>query len=109
MLFLDVFGNALGKVMGELSRTHGFLLQNEVTVRAKEIVQTIFKNNPDRVAHELKQYDVGRASDADIALVIATLFGHLMVADAAYEGRKEITVSDVYLALADFEKARGWH
>ena len=97
---------ALGKVMSELSRNHGLAIQNDVTVRAQEVVQTIFKDNPDRVAHDLKRYDVGKASDSDIALVIATLFGHLMVADAAYEGRKEITIGDVYLALADFEKAR---
>lgn len=95
--------------MTDLSKTHGLSISNEVVERANEVVSSIFMNNPTRVAHDLKQFDVGKASDGEIAAVVATLFAHLMIADAVYEGRKEIGMSDVYLALADFEKARSWH
>ena len=102
------FPGAFTRVMSDLAKHKGMSLSPEVVERGRDVITSIFRDNPVRVAYEFKELDVGDASDADVAFAIATLFSHIILTNAFYEGRTEITIGDVYLALIDVEKAHAW-
>ena len=104
----EKFPDALSRVMADFSEAHGLSISSEVLARAQEVIVSIFLDNPVRVSYEFTDIDIGMASAADVAFAIATQFAHLVITNAFYEGRKEIMMGDVYLALLDVQKGYAW-
>lgn len=102
------FPEAFGRAMTNSCSFRGLKVSDEVLRRSKEIITTIINDNPIRVASEFQEADAGKASSSDVAVAIATSYADLIITNALYEGRKDISMGDVYLAIADFRYRQIW-
>jgi hypothetical protein len=102
------FREAFGSVLTDLAKARGVFVPSGVGERAEEAILKIFEGNPTRVRREFKELDVGKASSADVGFSIAAVYSLLILTNTLYEGRKEVAMSDVHLALIDVEKSNPW-
>jgi hypothetical protein len=105
---LNGFREAFAHVISNLAESRGVSVPSEVSERAQEAILRIFEGNPARVQREFKELKVGKASAADVGFSIAVTFSFLILTNALYEGRKKVTMGDVYLSLIDVEKSNPW-